>query len=311
MSTVHDVPRPKVSVCVITFNQEAYIGECLQSIVDQETDFEFEIIVGDDASTDSTRQVVQGFVDRYPDRVKPIFHAENIDGGSHNFRSVHLAARGEYVAHVDGDDYILPGKLQRQADLLDANPQVAFAAHAVRAVGGDRIIGADENYPEYGTVADLLRLGPYFVHSSVMYRRSLGGFATAPEKCIDFYLYVERAARGDIYLDRRVLGAYRLHPEGISKDLRRRKELESLYEAAFDRALELGVAAQIVQAGRLKRRMAFAVARYLSGDTQGYKALIRLSSADRRFASTKHILLHWTRGFPFLVGVYARWRGLM
>jgi len=311
MNTNHVLRSPKVSVCVITFNQEAYIGECLQSIVDQMTDFEFEVVVGDDASTDSTPRIVQGFVDRHPDRVRAIFHTENIGGGSHNFRSVHLAARGQYVAHVDGDDYILPGKLQCQADVLDANPQLAFAAHAVRAIGSDQIIGADKKYPEYGKIGDLLRLGTYFVHSSVMYRRSLGALTTAPEKCVDFYLYVERAARGDIYLDRRVLGAYRMHSEGISKDQQRRKELESLYEAAFDRALELGVSAQLVQAGRLKRRMAFAIARYLSGDTQGYQASILLSTADRRFASAKHILLHWTRRFPFLVGMYARWRGLM
>jgi glycosyltransferase involved in cell wall biosynthesis len=308
MSTKDDVP-PKVSVCVVTYNQEAYIGECLQSIVDQETDFEFEVVVGDDASTDGTRRVVEEFVAAYPGRVRPIYNAKNIDA-FRNHRSVHLAARGQYVAHVDGDDYILPGKLQRQADVLDANPQVAFAAHAVRVIGKRRIIGAEKGLPEYGSIRDLLRLGTYFAHSSVMYRRSLDALAATAEKCVDFYMHVERASKGDIYLDRRVLGAYRIHPGGISKDPQRRRELEEHYEAAYDRALELGVASNVVQAGRLRRRMAFAIARYLSGDTEGYQASIRLKASDWPFASVKHRLLHGTRSFPFLVGIYARCRGM-
>lgn len=67
---------PKLSVCVITYNQKEYIRQCLQSIVDQETDFDFEVIVGDDCSTDGTRAIVQEFARRYPKVVKPIFSEE-------------------------------------------------------------------------------------------------------------------------------------------------------------------------------------------------------------------------------------------
>jgi glycosyltransferase involved in cell wall biosynthesis len=306
----HELHSPKVSVCVITYNQAAYIGQCLQSIVDQKTQFDFEVIVGDDASTDGTRCIVQSFAERYPERIRPIYHKENIGGGAHNFRMVHLAALGTYVAHVDGDDYLLPGKLQAQVDILEAKPQVAFAAHAVSVIGSNQLIGADDHYPEYGSACDLLRLGTYFVHSSVMYRRDQGGVASFPERCVDYYMHIERASRGAIYLDRRVFGAYRLHEAGISKNPQRRQELEALYEAAFDRALELGLSERIVQAGRLKRRMAFAIARYLSGDVIGYQTSIRLSGADRSDASAKHLVLHWTRRFPLLVGIYARWRGM-
>ena len=70
--------KPKVSVCVVTYNQEKYIRQCLQSIVDQETDFDFEVIVSDDCSMDGTCAIVQEFVEKYPGMVKPIFHDRNM-----------------------------------------------------------------------------------------------------------------------------------------------------------------------------------------------------------------------------------------
>ena len=95
--------RPKVSVCVVTYNQKKYIRQCLQSIVDQEADFDFEVIVGDDCSEDGTREIVQEFVERYPGLVKAVLHEKNV-GIVVNYRSVHDLARGEYIAHCDGDD---------------------------------------------------------------------------------------------------------------------------------------------------------------------------------------------------------------
>jgi glycosyltransferase involved in cell wall biosynthesis len=296
--------RPKVSVCVITYNQEKFIGDCLQSIVDQKTDFEFELIVGDDVSKDQTRGVIADFARRYPNVVKPIYQMRNIGAGAHNFRTVHLAARGEYVAHVDGDDVILPGKLQAQADILDTHPEVAFAAHAVRIMGSDHLIGADPHYPERGSVYDLLRLGCYFAHSSVMYRRESGGVEQFAEQVIDYQMHIERAARGAIHLDKRVFGAYRWHASGLSGALSRAPAAERAYEQAFDRALELGLDADAVQAARIDRRMKFAVARCLAGDVGGYRQMVRVDPADWRHATLRHKLLHLTRAFPSVVKLY-------
>jgi glycosyltransferase involved in cell wall biosynthesis len=296
--------RPKVSVCVITYNQERFIGECLQSIVDQQTDFDFELIVGDDVSEDRTREVIADFARRYPNVVKPIYQMRNIGAGTYNFRTVHLAARGEYVAHVDGDDVILPGKLQAQADILDAHPEVAFAAHAVRITDSEHLIGADTHYPERGSVYDLLRLGCYFAHSSVMYRRDSGGVERFPEQVIDYWMHIERATHGAIHLDKRVLGVYRYHASGLSGDPARAAANERYYEQAFDRALELGLDADAVQAARIDRRMKFAVARCLAGDVGGYRQMVRVDPADWRHATLRHKLLHLTRAFPSVVKLY-------
>lgn len=296
---------PKVSVCVITYNQEIYIGQCLQSIVDQQTDFDFEVIVGDDASTDATPAVVQQFADRYPQLVRPIYQAQNIGAGARNFRVVHLAARGRYVAHVDGDDYILPGKLQAQVDVLDADPQIAFATHSMaQDIDEQCVFGDSPAYPERGDVYDLLRLGAYFAHSSVMYRRDSGGVEGFPEDAVDFYMHFERAMHGDIFLDKRVFGRIRALADGISQHPRYTARTERSYEATFDRALALGLDRERVEAARLDRRMKFAIARCLAGDSQGYREVVRLADGDWRLASHKHRVLHLTRRFPFVVSGY-------
>ena len=125
---IDEIDDIKVSVCVVTYNQEKYIAECLDSLVSQETDFKFEIIVGEDCSTDGTRAIVQQYVDKYPDLIKPIFHDQNV-GAVENIKQVYLAAKGKYIAHLDGDDMALPTKLQKQFDTLEANPDCAICVH--------------------------------------------------------------------------------------------------------------------------------------------------------------------------------------
>jgi glycosyltransferase involved in cell wall biosynthesis len=120
---------PKVTVCVITYNHEKYIQQCLRSIVDQVTDFDFVVLVGDDCSTDSTRTIAQIFVDKYPGKVLPIFRNKNI-GSMNNFIAVLNIADGKYIALCEGDDYWLDRfKLQKQVDFLEANPNYSLCFH--------------------------------------------------------------------------------------------------------------------------------------------------------------------------------------
>lgn len=297
------VANPKVSVCIVTYNHEKYIRQCLQSIVDQETTFDFEVIVGDDSSTDATAVIVREFQANYPGMVRLVQHQKNI-GPTANYLSIHTAARGEYVAHLDGDDCALPGKLQIQADCLDHHHDVAFAVHSVSVIDSTNVLGLKQSYPIKGTVNDLLMLGTYFVHSSVMYRRSVGFSDAGSKERVDFYFHIERARVGAIYFDGRILGCYRIHPNGISQSRERRSLLETCYEDAYDRALELGAPANIVRAGRLKRRMAFAIDSLVAGEVQGYKTKISLRSDELRYASKKHLILHTTKQLPIFVRVY-------
>ena len=164
--------KPKVSVCVITFNQENYIGECLQSILDQQTDFDFEVIVGDDFSTDSTREVVAQFANRFPGKVIPLFYPEKV-GGTQNFIAVHNRATGTYVAHIDGDDLALPGKLQAQADYLDAHSDCSVVWHRMHLFNDAGTL-SKPNLPNVGMfedgkvhLSDVLKFGSIAYHTAL------------------------------------------------------------------------------------------------------------------------------------------------
>lgn len=123
----------KLSVSIVTFQQADYVRQALESVLVQRTDFPFELVVGDDASTDDTRKILRYIAARHPHRVRLLLHESNFgDRGLSNFMSTVDASRGEYIAFLDGDDYWTdPYKLQRQVDFLDTHPECAMSAHRV------------------------------------------------------------------------------------------------------------------------------------------------------------------------------------
>lgn len=211
--------HPKVSVCVITYNQEPYIRECLDSLVAQQTDFEFEIIVGDDCSTDGTQAIVEEFVERYPELVRIHFQPSNT-GGSRNNLEVHAAARGDYVAHVDGDDYTLPGKLQAQADVLDRDASCNAVWHPVDLFDdhGGFCSGTTADLSSFGDgmvrFGDAIQLGFIGVYSSLMYRRSALTRLDASRNALDLYFTWDTLSKGHGWLLGTVLGRYRVKSMG-------------------------------------------------------------------------------------------------
>jgi glycosyltransferase involved in cell wall biosynthesis len=218
--TMHSENTPKVTVCVITYNQEKYIRRCLQSIVDQATEFDLEVIVGEDCSTDGTRAIVQEFAERYPGIVKPIYQEKNIRGGVYNFLTVHRAAQGQYVAHIDGDDYALPGKLQAQVDVLDSKLGCTAVWHRVDYFddAGDFSSGntADLSQFDSGKVNfdEAIRLGFIGVHSSLMYRRSAREAIQVDQEVLDLYFTWDLLSKGSGYILGEVLGRYRIAASG-------------------------------------------------------------------------------------------------
>lgn len=113
---------PLVSVAVITYNQEKYIKKCIESILQQKTDFNFEIVIGDDCSTDRTREYCLSLQKAYPEKIKLLFQPEN-RGLMGNYISTLQLCRGKYIAQIAGDDYFTdPYKLQKQLTILENNP---------------------------------------------------------------------------------------------------------------------------------------------------------------------------------------------
>lgn len=282
--------RPKVSVCVTAYNHERYIRQCLQSIVDQEADFDFEVVVGDDCSTDGTRAIIEEFADKYPAMVRTIFQEKNM-GGTKNYFDVHGAALGEYIAHVDGDDYCLPGKLKRQVEILDINPNIAVACHFVKVEGDEaQDIYRTSHLPRVGNTATLVEFGSYFAHSSKMYRAAAMWNPQYNDVCIDLLLHIEHSRSGGIYLDDRYYGVYRHHEMGTSKLGKYKDAIMDSLDRAYDRAIELGVDRRLVERARYKRRCAQAMNDLVSRDYESYKKMIVFPLEHLKYIRYRHVL---------------------
>lgn len=205
----------QVSVCVVTYNQEKYIAECLESLVTQQTNFKFEIIVGEDGSTDATRGIVQKYVEQYPNLIVPLFHEKNI-GPVENLKQVYLKAKGKYIAHMDGDDLALPNKLQKQFDALEENLDCNICTHNMIRIDTDSIDQKKDWVYEQGIyeLINLYEKMPFFAHSSKMLRnkytkeywRELLNHA----EVLDIDIHVANCIDGNIiHLDTK-LGSYRI-----------------------------------------------------------------------------------------------------
>lgn len=114
---------PMVSVHMITYNHQPYIRRAVQSVLDQKTSFPFELVIGEDCSTDATRDIVLEYQQRHPQVVRVVTSERNV-GAIENFHRTHDACLGKYVAYCEGDDYWhCCDKLQRQVDFMEGRPK--------------------------------------------------------------------------------------------------------------------------------------------------------------------------------------------
>ncbi|HEV2364269.1 MAG TPA: glycosyltransferase family A protein [Caulobacteraceae bacterium] len=206
-------PLPKVSVCVVTYNHVRYVADCLESLVAQETDFPFEIIVGEDDSTDGAREVVEAFAKSYPKLIRAHFRQHRL-GVTGNLQATHNAARGAYVAHLDGDDVARPGKLAKQAALLDAQPHIVACGHRMAVISecGARTGRA---FPRFlGAEFDLgkvVRCGMPFLYSSLMYRRAARRLRSSDFEIFDWLVLTDLLRSGRCAFIPEELGLYRIN----------------------------------------------------------------------------------------------------
>lgn len=212
----------KVSVLCITYNQEKFIGQALESFMAQETDFNFEVLVHDDASTDRTRDIIKEFQKKYPHAIKPIFQEENqFSKGVRGILMKYLLprAKGDYIAICDGDDFFTDKKkLQLQADFLDKHPDYMICFHY-----GNVFFENNEHegyiYPEKEfkkfTRKEMLKRN-FMLTSSAMYRRV--DYGDIPKTNImpgDWYLHLYHVRHGKIGFINRIMSSYRRHPGGV------------------------------------------------------------------------------------------------
>lgn len=127
-----DSKECKVSVICLAYNHEAYIRDALEGFVRQRTDFAYEVLVNDDASTDGTAAVIREYAEKYPEIIRPFYQEKNLYSQGIDIENAVLRpfVRGKYLAYCEGDDYLCdPEKLQLQADFLDAHPEYSACVH--------------------------------------------------------------------------------------------------------------------------------------------------------------------------------------
>jgi glycosyltransferase involved in cell wall biosynthesis len=136
--------KPLVSVSVITYQHVDYIEQCLQSILMQKTNFPLEVVIGEDGSTDGTREICIKYAEKFTDKIrlflrerKDVIYWHGIPSGEFNALANMKAIRGKYVAFCEGDDYWTdPYKLQKQVDYMESNPGCMLCTHASIVING-------------------------------------------------------------------------------------------------------------------------------------------------------------------------------
>jgi len=204
---------------MITYNHEKYIRQALESILMQKVNFEHEVVIGDDHSTDNTRNIILEYQRKYPDIIYPCMQEKNI-GLIENFVRTYKCCKGEYIVTIDGDDYwTSPKKLQIQSDFLDENRSYSMCFHPVEMVfeeGGRPSRIFPQLQGTTFTLEDILRSN-FIPTCSVMFRNGL--FGEFPSwynslKIEDWPLYILNAQHGEIGFLNEVMGVYRIHAGG-------------------------------------------------------------------------------------------------
>jgi glycosyltransferase involved in cell wall biosynthesis len=234
--------RPLVSACVVTYQHARFIEQCLDSILAQRTSFPFEIVIGEDESTDGTREICVEYARTHPDRIRLFprsraLSAFTIAGSTKRLNGTwtRRSARGTYVALCEGDDYwTSPDKLQKQAEFLERHPECSMCFHNALLVheGGDppprSWYGDDQMRPFYD-MNDLLREN-FIQTASIVYRRSALVEPPPPwwyrMPVGDWPLFVLVAQNGLIGYLPETMSVYRLHEGGVWALKGRRRQLE-------------------------------------------------------------------------------------
>ena len=210
-----------VSVAIWTCNQEQFIGEAIESALDQDYPG-IEIVVADDSSDDSTPEIVSDYARRYRDRVRPLLHRGPRSIVANVNRAL-AACTGELVATLDGDDFFLPGKISAQAKAFAIHPDVAICRHPVQVVDErGAVIDTVDLHPSLRLAGprDLLVHG-FFIYTvaAMMLRRSAipaAGVSPVAEHAPDSLLAIETARGGSILRVDKVLASYRRHAGQIT-----------------------------------------------------------------------------------------------
>ena len=219
-----------VSVCMITYNHEKYIRQAIESVLMQKTDFTIELIIGEDCSTDHTRNIAKEYAKNYPEIIYAQFPREN-RGMVNNFFTVLQSAKGKYIAMCEGDDYWTdPYKLQKQVDFLEANPEYGMVSSDINLIDENGETMPDNNmvlrqrasYKPTVDFFDLLKTNQINTLTVCARADLMKELAVRVQKenlwfIYDYWFWLNISLKSKIRVFDEKMANYRVHSAGISR----------------------------------------------------------------------------------------------
>lgn len=286
----------KVSVLVPVYNLARFIEPCLLSLLEQQTDFEFEVIAIDDGSSDDSWAILQRLARQWS--TLRILQNEQNMGLAKTQKRLLAEARGDYLAYVDGDDLALPDKLRRQAEYLDAYPGCTLCYHEAEMFDDEtgariKLFTRDYYNARYlepvMTREALIRFGVFVNASSIMFRRYEGMENAIDEGCkiiLDYPWHILNLSLNPGTLDfiPELLGRYRFHTQSFGGQTRksaerREQSLRDLLRAC-DNAGDFGADPVTIAQGRAHHYYSAALYFLRQGDYARFLNLLEQSVSE-------------------------------
>ena len=222
-----------LSICCITYNHESYIAQAIEGFLMQQTNFDFEIIIGEDHSTDKTVDIIKSYQGKYPNKIRLIHSPHNV-GMSANFIRTLNASNAKYIALCDGDDYWTnPHKLQKQVDFLEQHSDYFLCAHRTKKYFQETqeyFVEQDELFIENKNRDISINnfLNPFILNmNSVVFRNSFNFSKTPKNGFKDIFLFAIILSKGKGLCLNEIMSVYRIH----SKSIWAMKDKLELYKA--------------------------------------------------------------------------------
>lgn len=221
---------PLVNIVMVTYNQQDYISQAIESALNQKATFSFQLIISEDCSTDNTVLICKKYADSYPDKILFIQNKANL-GLARNYEKAFNACSGKYIAILEGDDYwIDEGKIQKEVDMMESDSGIGLVHAGSYLLFEDsgklvsppkKMIASNEK--KQGKIYELLIRDNFIYSATVMFRRSLlvekinfKYFADNNVRTIDYAIWLGISKHSRVGFLKDVVAVYRVRSTSIS-----------------------------------------------------------------------------------------------
>ena len=249
--------RPRVSIVCVCYNQVDFIERTIQGFLAQKTSFPFEIIIGDDFSTDGSVKIIQDYYKRNYDKIKPIFRNQNIGGSSNLINCLDIAS-GDYIAYCEGDDYWIDDlKLQKQFDILESNTNLGLVWSDIDIDDLQeqkliRSVFRNNYFPVYNNFEQILINKPFFAPCTWFYRKEYANLFSKYLDYVDgtFPFILDVIKCTNIFYINEVTGVYTKRIESASNNtnpLKRFQFAKLVFNIQLDYAKKYDVSNEVIE----------------------------------------------------------------